>query len=91
MMKTQMTIGKKLMLAFGLVLAVGCITAIVSLWNIKSLSARFDTAVSKTARKLQMGAELNEIKSDMYVAQRGMVLATRNSAHSQELRLSITI
>jgi len=75
-MKTQMTIGKKLMLAFGLVLAVGGMISAVSLWSIKGLSARFETAVSKTARKLQMGAELNQIKSDMYVAQRGMVLAT---------------
>jgi methyl-accepting chemotaxis protein len=75
-MKPRMTIGKKLMLSFGLVLAVGGTIASVSLWTIKGLNARFDTAVSKTARKLQLGSELDQIKSDMYVAQRGFVLAT---------------
>jgi len=75
-MNTRMTIEKKLMLCFTLVLGICGMTAAVSLWSMKGLSARFDTAVSKTARKLQLGLELNEIKSDMYVAQRGMVLAT---------------
>jgi methyl-accepting chemotaxis protein len=75
-MRVKMPIGKKLMFSFALVLAVGGIIAGESLWTIKGLHARFDTAVSKTARKLQLGAELDQLKSDLYVAQRGLVLAT---------------
>lgn len=42
-----MTIVKKLMLGFASFAAVGTVTEAVSLWNIESLSARFDTVVSQ--------------------------------------------
>jgi methyl-accepting chemotaxis protein/methyl-accepting chemotaxis protein-1 (serine sensor receptor) len=83
LMKAGMTIGKKLMFSFAAVVAVGGIIAGGALWTIKGLNTRFDTAVAKTARKLQLGSEINEIKSDMYVAQRGFVLATFMKDRSQ--------
>ena len=84
-----MTISKKLTLSLGLILAAGGMIAGAFLWKVGSLNTRFDMAVSKTARKLQLGAELNQVKSDMYVAQRGMVLAAfmKDSSRTEAQRL----
>ena len=71
-----MTIGKKLTFSFVSLLAVACIMAGVNLWTIRGLNTRFDTTVSKTARNLQLGLEMNNIKAEMFGAQRGFVLAT---------------
>lgn len=87
-MKTKLTIGNQLMLSFAAILALGASIIGVSLWKVHSLNARFETAVSKTARNLQMGAELSEIKSEMFAAQRGMVLAIfmTDSSRAETLR-----
>jgi methyl-accepting chemotaxis protein len=50
-------------------------SAYASISSIRALRERFDIAVDKTARKLELGGRMNTIKSDMYVSQRGAVLA----------------
>jgi len=70
------TISAKLRLCFFALSALMIILGATSIYAIRSLNQHFDQAVAKTARKLQLGGQINTVKSDMYVAQRGMVLAT---------------
>ena|SRR5579864_8671473 len=81
-MKSKMTIGKKLLLATGAFVAL---TMTFGYWSIASI---FDAAVSKTARKLEYGGQIDTIKSDMYVSQRGSVRATfmKDAARTASLR-----
>ncbi len=70
-----MTIGKKLLLSTG---AFVLMTLALGSWAMVSNRAakqRFDKAVASSARKLQLGGQMDTIKSDMYVSQRGAVLA----------------
>jgi len=56
--------------------ALMVILGAASIYSLHSMNQHFETAVAKTARKLELGGEINTIKSDMFLAQRGMVLAT---------------
>src|SRR5712691_10720191 len=59
-----------------------------SISSIRGLRDRFDVAVEKTARKMELGGKLDTIKSDMYVSQRGGVLAAfmKDPARMSSLR-----
>src|SRR5579863_2360238 len=70
------TISAKLRLCFFALSALMIILGATSIYAIRSLNQHFDQAVAKTARKLQLGGQINTVKSDMFLAQRGMVLAT---------------
>jgi methyl-accepting chemotaxis protein len=72
----SMTISAKLRLCFLALSALMLILGASSIYAIRSLNQSFDRAVAKTARKLQLGGQINTIKAEMYVAQRGLVLAT---------------
>ncbi|SPE36316.1 Methyl-accepting chemotaxis sensory transducer [Candidatus Sulfopaludibacter sp. SbA3] len=85
---SKQTIGKKLFLATA---SFVVLTMALGYWSISSIRAaqqRFDTAVAKTAKKMELGGRLDTIKSDMYVSQRGSVLATfmKDGARAASLR-----
>lgn len=73
-MKSQMTIGKKLMLSFGALLALMLGLAYSSLSSTGTLSAELDTAVNKTAKKIEIAGQIQTAVSDMRVGQRGLIL-----------------
>jgi methyl-accepting chemotaxis protein len=72
----SLTIGTKFRAGSLILFAVTLIMGLSSVLALRSMNQSFETAVQKTARKLQLGGSIDTIKSDMYVAQRGMVLAT---------------
>jgi methyl-accepting chemotaxis protein len=73
-MKSQMTIGKKLMLSFSALLALMLGLAYSSLSSIGTLSAELDTAVNKTAKKTELAGQIKTAVSDMRAGQRGLIL-----------------
>jgi len=73
-MKSQMTIGKKLMLGFGALLAVVIGVAYSSLSAIGTLSTELDEAVNKTVRKTELAGQIQTAVSDMRAGQRALVL-----------------
>ena len=68
-----------------------------SISSIRGLRDRFDVAMDKTARKMELGGKLDTIKSDMYVSQSGGVLAAfmkdpaRISSLRQELETRVSL
>jgi len=68
------SIGKRLALAMTAVLVLTLLLGGSYLFAIRSMDASFDRTADVTMRKVQLGAELDAIKSDMYLAQRGFVL-----------------
>ena len=73
-MTSQMTIGKKLMLAFGVVLALVLGLAYSSLSSIGSLGKELDHVATVQARKTELIGQIDTATSDMRVGQRGLVL-----------------
>jgi methyl-accepting chemotaxis protein/methyl-accepting chemotaxis protein-1 (serine sensor receptor) len=69
-----MTIGKKLLTATGAMTALLLALAWVSLSSVGGLSALLDTAVTKTARKMEMVGEIELAVADLRAAQRGVIL-----------------
>jgi methyl-accepting chemotaxis protein/methyl-accepting chemotaxis protein-1 (serine sensor receptor) len=82
------SIGKRLALAMTAVLILTMLLSGAYVMAIHSMDASFNRTADVTVRKVQMGGELDSIKSDMYVAQRGFVLAAflGDSAREQEER-----
>ena len=73
-MKSQMTIGKKLMLCCGAMLALVLCLGTSSLYSVGNLSTALDSAVNNTARKTEMAGEIRAAISDMQAGQRGLIL-----------------
>lgn len=73
-MKSQMTIGKKLTLGFGALLALVIGLGYSSLSSVGTLSSELDLAVNKTARKTELAGQIQTAVSDMRAGQRGLVL-----------------
>lgn len=73
-MQTQMTIGKKLMLCAGAMLAVTLVLGFTSLRSISRLNTALTTATNETAAKLESSSEMNTLAADMLAAQRGMII-----------------
>jgi methyl-accepting chemotaxis protein len=71
---SHMTIGKKLMLSFGAVLAVTLGLGIASLQAIGKLSSSLDESVNKAAKKLDLSFTLDVATSDMLAGQRGVLV-----------------
>ena len=82
------SIGKRLALAMTAVLVLTLLLGGSYLFAIRSMDASFDRTADVTMRKVQLGAELDAIKSDMYLAQRGFVLGAflGDSARMQDER-----
>ncbi len=80
------SIGKRLSLAMAAVLTVTLLLSGAYAIAIRSLDTSFDRTADKTVLKVQIGGEMDSAKSDMYVAQRGFVLAAflGDSARMQE-------
>jgi methyl-accepting chemotaxis protein/methyl-accepting chemotaxis protein-1 (serine sensor receptor) len=84
-MKSQMTIGRKLILSFS---GLGILLVVLSfcfLNAVGTLKNEFDTAVNKTARKISLAGEFDTDESDMLAWQRGMLLNTfvKNTAAAE--------
>lgn len=73
-MKSQMTIGKKLMLAFGAMLALTLGLAYSSLTSVDSLGTELNTATTNLAKKSALVSQLSVGVANMSRAQRGLVL-----------------
>ena len=73
-MKSQMTIGRKLLLSCGAMVAVALVLGLTSLRSISSLNSALATATHETASTLEHASELNILASDMLAAQRGMIV-----------------
>jgi methyl-accepting chemotaxis protein len=75
-MNSQMTIGKKLILCFSVVLLITLVLAITSLNAINKLSGSLDTAVNRTVKKIGLINAISSARSDMLAGQRGVVMFT---------------
>jgi len=73
-MTTKMTIGKKLMLAFGATLALVLGLAYASLSSITGLGKELGTLARVETKKMELIAQIDTATSEMRYAQRGMVL-----------------
>ena len=73
-MKSQMTIGKKLLLSVGAVLLMSVAQGITSLQSTTQLNASLENATSKTARRLILVGLIDAAGSDMLAAQRGIIM-----------------
>jgi methyl-accepting chemotaxis protein/methyl-accepting chemotaxis protein-1 (serine sensor receptor) len=75
-MKFKWTIGNKILLGFGSLLLVTLGICYSSLSTIGSLGESLENALNKTVTGLALAADINTEKSDMFVAQRGVVQYT---------------
>ena len=75
-MLSGMTIGKKLLIAFGLMFVLTAALAITSLSAIGRLGRDLDVTVNQTAKKLQSVERINDAVSDLRASQRGLILYT---------------
>ena len=71
-----MTIGKKLLLTTGAFVALTLALGYGAISSLRTAKLRFDTAALKTARKLELGGQINDIESDLLASQRGAMLAS---------------
>lgn len=80
------SIGKRLALAMTAVLVFTMLLSGGYVFAIRAIKTSLDRTADVTMRKVQLGAELDTIKSDMYAAQRGFVLGAflGDSARMQE-------
>jgi methyl-accepting chemotaxis protein len=85
-MKEQMTIGKKLMLAFGGMLVLTLGLAWSGLWSVTSLGKELDLSTNVTGKKLDLAGQLRASIGEMRAAQRGVVIYAmmKNPALIQE-------
>jgi methyl-accepting chemotaxis protein/methyl-accepting chemotaxis protein-1 (serine sensor receptor) len=83
-MKSQMTIGKKLMLAFCALLALTLGLAYSFLTSVSSLGKELGSIATVTARKLEIAEELKVSITGLSKAQRGLILFSmlKDSAHA---------
>ncbi len=72
----SLTIGTKFRAGFLSLFAATLILGVSSIVAIRAINDSFDTAVNKTARKLQLFGDINTLKSDLYLAERGLVLGS---------------
>jgi methyl-accepting chemotaxis protein/methyl-accepting chemotaxis protein-1 (serine sensor receptor) len=73
-MTSQMTIGKKLMLAFGIMLALVIGLGYSSLSSVGNLAAELDKSANKTAKKTEMAGQMHVAVIEMRAGQRGLIL-----------------
>jgi methyl-accepting chemotaxis protein len=71
-----MTIGRKLTLSFGALIAALLLLAGTSLSSIGSLNARFHATADLTARKIVLANQIDTAASDMQAGQRGLIMFT---------------
>jgi methyl-accepting chemotaxis protein len=71
-----MTLGKKLIVGIGAMLAVTLLLGITSLSAISKLSESLDTAINKTTKKIELVDGVMAARSDMLAAQRGVIMFT---------------
>jgi methyl-accepting chemotaxis protein len=75
-----MTIGRKLTASFAAMLVVTLALGIYSLKAISNLSDSLDTAINKTAKKIELVNAVTTARSDFLAAQRGIVMYTFNKS-----------
>src|SRR4051812_21154139 len=75
-MKSHWTIGKKLTIGCAAMLALMVLMSVVSLNSIGNLNTELEVATQKTARRLQLAAEIDTSGSNMLASQRGIVMFT---------------
>ena len=75
-MKSNWTISRKLGISFGALIVLLAGLGLSSLNALGNLRAALETTGGKTARKIELAGIINEAKSDMVAAERGMVMFT---------------
>ena len=73
-MRSQMTIGKKLFLSFGVALALTLAVSALALQGLTALGADLDKVVKVNARKVFLATDIKAIQSDMVAAERGIIV-----------------
>ena len=73
-MRREMTIGKKLMIGFGGMLALVVGLTYISLNWIGSLNRELETALNKTAKKTQLAAQMDTVNAYLRAGQQGVIL-----------------
>jgi methyl-accepting chemotaxis protein len=71
----SLTIGTKFRASFFALFALTLFLGISSVLALRSMNQSFETAVQKTMRKLQLFQEVDTLKSDMYMSQRGVFVS----------------
>lgn len=72
-MKSQLTIGKRLMLSFASILAVTLLVSAIAWTGMGSIGETLDKAIGTNARKLYLAGEMNTVTSDMQAEERGII------------------
>ena len=87
-MNSQMTVGKKLMLAFAGLAFLLVVLSLTFLNAVGSLKESFDTAVDKTAQKISLAGSLDAAESDMLAWQRAVLLNmfVKNNAEEESAK-----
>jgi methyl-accepting chemotaxis protein len=73
-MRSQMTIGKKLLMSFGAMLALTVVVSVVSLLGSSSLGAQVGSITKVEARKQFLAGEINTVTSDFIAEERGILV-----------------
>jgi hypothetical protein len=84
--RNQMSFGKKLMIAFAVMLAATVAVGVFAWTGLNSLTAEFDNAADRSAKKLALAGSLQLNVSEMNSIERGQVLRafSRDTAKIQE-------
>ncbi len=72
-MKSQMTIGKKLLLSFGAALGLTLAVSALALEGLTSLGAGMEKVINVNARALYLATDINGEQSDLVAAERGIL------------------
>jgi methyl-accepting chemotaxis protein len=79
--QSNMTIGKKLLSAFGVMLAITVLMGMIALWNINNLGANLEEIGHQDARKLFLAGDVNNLTSDLLATSREVLLL----AHTKDV------
>jgi methyl-accepting chemotaxis protein len=76
-MKSQMTIGKKLMISFSVMALLTLVLSFVSLSAIGKIGGALETTINRDAKRLELVGEITTDLSKLRTAQRGVIMYTQ--------------
>jgi methyl-accepting chemotaxis protein len=89
-MRTEVSLGMKLMAGFSVMLALTLVLSYTALTSLGGMKSSFDATVDNTAKKIMLADQINTAESDMFAFQRGVVLYAyiKDSAKMEENKQS---
>jgi methyl-accepting chemotaxis protein/methyl-accepting chemotaxis protein-1 (serine sensor receptor) len=75
-MKSEMTIGRKLLIGFGVAFGLTLLVSVVALTNIGRLSGTIDKIAEVESRKQTLAGEISSVASDLIALERGIIVGS---------------